>query len=158
MASNGLPTLPTFKKELTAIFLEYAEEFEGSKDMIEAMAKYAHAQALKMQKAPPAAAAATGSSGKRAPNKYAQFMKRLSQHNKDAPIDKTVKPVEHFTNKESKSYATYQEQGLDALIGEEIQFGEFFTQVHEITGNLLKTTGIMWGLLSEEDRAAVLAA
>ena len=122
--------------------------------MHDEIAKYVLALLQKIQKAAPVAA--TGSSGKRGPNKYAKFMSLLGGHNKGKLIDLMVSPSDHFTTG-SKSKATFDDQDLKALLGVPIQFGDLFTQIHDITGNLLKTTGVIWGLLSDEERADVLA-
>ena len=149
---------------LTAAFVSTITEFvEGlDEDTLGELAKallakaHQHIKPVVVQ----AKSGGSGSGGKKPANAYARFMQRLSKHNKgEAPLtDLTVHTAPEFRNTATgKSWATYQEHSLD-LLGKEMAMPDIIEQVQAATGNALKTSGIVWNVLTDEARQQVLAA
>jgi hypothetical protein len=92
----------------------------------------------------------------RTASKYSLFVKKISQMEAQT-FQQNVTPTLNFPDMQSQSAITFQETNLNNFIGRPYAFGDLFQIVNEITGaGLMKMAGVLWGMLSNEDRNAII--
>ncbi len=103
----------------------------------------------------------SSSSGERKYSIYSerlQIVSKLSKHSKgEATIDLEILVGNHYANKDSKSCVVFKEHFTD-YEGQTYDFAELFTNVmasDKVEGNLLKCSGVIWGMLGADDRETI---
>ena len=140
---------------LKTILNKYFEaDFDNDEYMKEAVTELAAYVKKHTAAAPAPSGTKTKATGTRP---YAQFVKLCSAYSKgELTIDTEVVPGDHYRKKDTKSYNFFSEN-LQDIVGQQMTFDDLFQQVHAQSGNVMKTAGICWGLLTAETQGIVLS-
>ncbi len=156
MASTGKPSVTTKKSSSGLTAQKIISCIEDFIEVDEETVTEISAALMKLFRS--SQSKSSSSSGERKQNLYSIFVSKLSKHNKgEATIEMEILVGNHYTNKDSKSCVVFTEHFAD-YAGKTYDFAELFTNVmasDKVEGNLLKCSGVIWGMLGADDRETI---